>query len=91
MCNKHIHVIPDNWKGQVNSRTALLSLRHHVRHQRWDSPLFDTARWISDWERGLKMLWDAHVSQAEGPGHVRLVSGLMHHVLSDSHTSCECL
>jgi hypothetical protein len=35
----------------ARNRRALLAVRRHLRQVRWTSPLFDTRRWMGDWER----------------------------------------
>uniref|UniRef100_A0A7S4ULL8 protein O-GlcNAc transferase n=1 Tax=Guillardia theta TaxID=55529 RepID=A0A7S4ULL8_GUITH len=47
----------------------LLEIRHRLRHERWNSSLFDTRRWMEDWEKGITMLWSAYVGRAEGMIH----------------------
>jgi protein O-GlcNAc transferase len=53
----------------VNNRHALLRVRKRLRRERWESPLFDTRRWMRDWERGVSMLWDAHAGARSSRQH----------------------
>ena len=53
----------------VNHRHALLRVRKRLRRERWESPLFDTRRWMRDWERGVSMLWDAHAGARSSRQH----------------------
>jgi len=54
------------------NRKAAARLKEAMREQRIDSPLFDTQRWVRDWERGARMLWDTFTSTGKIESHVSI-------------------
>ena len=62
-------------------------LKRAIQQQRVDSVLFDTQRWVRDWERLLAVVWDTYVAtghEADGaaagsapPPHRRLAHHLV--------------
>jgi len=47
----------------------LKMIRYGLEQSRAGSPLFDTGRWVQNWERGLAMMWEIHQAGL-GPMHV---------------------
>jgi len=47
----------------------LKRIRYKLEQNRDSAPLFDTKRWVTHFERGLKMMWEVHES-GQPPMHV---------------------
>mmetsp|Transcript_28150 Transcript_28150/g.66660 ORF Transcript_28150/g.66660 Transcript_28150/m.66660 type:complete len:173 (-) Transcript_28150:67-585(-) len=61
-----------NWADYVDvagrlmkRRDLLSSLRHKLSAERDASVMFDTRRWVGRWQRGLRLLWDATLAEAD--------------------------
>jgi len=47
----------------------LKNVREKLGKNRLTSPLFDTKRWVRDWERGMELIWKIH-EEGGKPTHV---------------------
>jgi len=45
---------------QLNGGKKLADIRTRVRESRMTSPLFDTKRWVRDWQVAMEMIWDKY-------------------------------
>lgn len=56
-------------------RKILAKLRADLETGRFQSPMFDTKRWVASFQKTLRMLWEAHVHKAPEGGQGRAVLG----------------
>ncbi|EKX54160.1 hypothetical protein GUITHDRAFT_132555 [Guillardia theta CCMP2712] len=57
----------------LSRRDRLRALREELRQQRWQSPLFDTIRWFSLWERQIKKAVDLVLAGYYPPAHMHII------------------
>ncbi|KAJ1486105.1 hypothetical protein T484DRAFT_1790997 [Baffinella frigidus] len=69
---QHAVALGRDRKAAAPPPKAAARLKEAMREQRIDSPLFDTQRWVRDWERGARMLWDTFTSTGKIESHVSI-------------------
>eukprot|EP00293_Proteomonas_sulcata_P016810 CAMPEP_0184296894 /NCGR_PEP_ID=MMETSP1049-20130417/7842_1 /TAXON_ID=77928 /ORGANISM="Proteomonas sulcata, Strain CCMP704" /LENGTH=97 /DNA_ID=CAMNT_0026606351 /DNA_START=129 /DNA_END=422 /DNA_ORIENTATION=+ len=47
-------------------------MKETIAEQRMDTPLFDTQRWVRDWERGASLLWEKFTETDSINSHIIL-------------------
>lgn len=83
LCDNSAAINLEEYKAQaiaIGRRRALAKKQQQqVREQRLSTPLFDTKRWVRDWERILYGIWDAFTADSAARFHIVLLMGSVVH------------
>eukprot|EP01127_Copromyxa_protea_P017687 TRINITY_DN542_c0_g1_i5.p1 TRINITY_DN542_c0_g1~~TRINITY_DN542_c0_g1_i5.p1 ORF type:complete len:544 (+),score=103.03 TRINITY_DN542_c0_g1_i5:876-2507(+) len=60
-------------KDSIRGGDQLKQLRKKIEEGRQTSPLFDTLRWVADWQRAMKEIWKNY-ELGKKPAHIKIPS-----------------
>lgn len=69
LARRYVSAFSDGKSGE-RVRREMQDARQRLRRKLLSTPLFDTRAWTHDWQRALRLMWDAYLAQGARPMHI---------------------